>query len=343
MTAISFSAFMLGKKGRKGCALRPCKCQCLGHFLTQTNFAGCFQTEPGVKIKAIRIILNRKKKSKGFAYIDCVTVEDARKVIRILHDRATQDKKLFAAISKPVREKRNDQSTLFLTNLPYEVTEADIKEKVADFKDYIKEIRLVMNDQGQCKGYGYLEVIPPSKVAGKQASKEEESEESESDEELMDDQQKQVKLERLEELLDKIISKFQENAFIRSRKIIVQKSDSLMKLKKKQQLVVYLNGLSFKAKEKDVEDFFKQRELKTEKVLIVRDQNKRSLGYGYAEFKNFQDFEVALKIREGEIKGRKFDIQMSDREITEQKHWYSPLPAQPATTPSARAIPASIR
>jgi len=66
-------------------------------------------------------------------------------------------KKLSVAISAPPKLSNADGRTLFLNNLPFTVKEEDIREKIAAFKEFIVEIRIIYNDEGQPKGYAFVE------------------------------------------------------------------------------------------------------------------------------------------------------------------------------------------
>ena len=45
--------------------------------------------------------------------------------------------------------------TLFLSNLPYSITEEKIKDKLTNTR--IKEIRIIKDNEGKPKGYAYVE------------------------------------------------------------------------------------------------------------------------------------------------------------------------------------------
>lgn len=56
------------------------------------------------EIKAIRIAKNSKGISKGFAYIECQTMQGVKDIIKEINDKIIGDHKLFAALSEPPKK-----------------------------------------------------------------------------------------------------------------------------------------------------------------------------------------------------------------------------------------------
>ena len=76
-----------------------------------------------------RIIRDKKGNSKGFAYVDFSCAENAQKGLVINNLKMLNDQKLYVAISDPPKLGKKDECTLFLNNLPFEVSENDIKNE----------------------------------------------------------------------------------------------------------------------------------------------------------------------------------------------------------------------
>lgn len=170
-------------------------------------------------------------------------------------------------LSKPPKVYHSDASTLFLNNLPYSVTEAMIKEKFPEFQDQIKEIRIIKNQEGQPKGYAYMELANSN-------------------------------------AMEKLLDGLKNPIFIEKRRMIVQKADSENKHNVKKNLVVFLKGLSFKAKEKDIREFFEGMPIS--RVKMVKNKEGNPAGLAYVEFTKYPALQAALDLKEGTIKGRKF-------------------------------------
>jgi len=104
-----------------------------------------------------------------------------------------------------------------------------------------------------------------------------------------------------------------------SRKLI--RSDSSRQKSKKSNQVVFLDGLSYKATPEDIKDFFGFHNIKgIETIEIPRGDNGKSKGIAYLEFEKFVDFQRALDLKTGKIRGRDFKILRSDRPITQKKY-----------------------
>jgi RNA recognition motif-containing protein len=108
------------------------------------------------KVKDCRIVRSVKGESKGFAYVDCRTEEELEEFIRKYDGRDLQGSVLHVTKSKPPAKAGRDAFTVFLNNLPYGVTEDDIRKLLSRYGE-IQEIRIIRNANGQCRGYAYAE------------------------------------------------------------------------------------------------------------------------------------------------------------------------------------------
>lgn len=75
--------------------------------------------------------------------------------------------------------------------------------------------------------------------------------------------------------------------------------------------------MSFKAKEKDIREFFDG--LPISRIKLVKNKEGNPSGLAYVEFSKYPALKAALDLKEGSLKGRKFQIIKSDREITDKK------------------------
>lgn len=115
------------------------------------------------EIETVRIIVNGVGRSKGYAYLEFknkTSVEQA-----LLFDRETiQGRPVF--VSRCVDKKINptkfkfpttlDKHTLYVTNIPFEVTTEELTE-VFQQCGKLKQIRIVTNRSGKSKGFAYIE------------------------------------------------------------------------------------------------------------------------------------------------------------------------------------------
>ncbi|NXS03365.1 NUCL protein, partial [Oxylabes madagascariensis] len=95
--------------------------------------------------------------TKRFGYVDFLSAEDLDKALQMNGKKLMGlEVKLEKAKSKETmkeNKKERDARTLFLKNLPYRITEDEIKEV---FENAL-EVRIVMNKDGSSKGMAYVE------------------------------------------------------------------------------------------------------------------------------------------------------------------------------------------
>ena len=77
-----------------------------------------------------------------------------------------------------------------------------------------------------------------------------------------------------------------------------------------------LKNLAFSVNEADIIDFFREKGLEVINVLVVRTNEGKSKGTGFAEFKDYKSFMRALDFKKGELMGRTFEIIKSKSPIT---------------------------
>uniref|UniRef100_A0A8C5JAN5 Nucleolin n=1 Tax=Junco hyemalis TaxID=40217 RepID=A0A8C5JAN5_JUNHY len=107
--------------------------------------------------KNIEVVDVRIGASKRFGYVDFSSAEDLDKALQLNGKKLMGlEVKLEKAKSREaIKEdkKVRDARTLFLKNLPYRITEEDIREV---FENAV-EVRIVMNKDGTSKGMAYIE------------------------------------------------------------------------------------------------------------------------------------------------------------------------------------------
>lgn len=115
------------------------------------------------RVKACRIVRNLKGQSKGRAYVDLCSEEDLQKCIETFNDTLIDGCKVSIAVSAPPEKANKDALTLFLINLPFELTEDELLAQVSCFGK-VADVRIPRNDQGFCKGNAYVEYTAEASV-----------------------------------------------------------------------------------------------------------------------------------------------------------------------------------
>ena len=242
-----------------------------------------------LNIKNLRLIKDENGKNRGFAFIDLHSIDEANFLISELNNQNFLSHFITCAISKSCKSGSNDFRTIFVNNLSFESTEETIEKVLNNFGN-ILEIRLIKDSNGRNKGYCYVEFQEESSV-------------------------------------EKILEKKNE-IFIDGRKVIIEKSISNKKIRNNIKFVVFVSNLNFKVKEKDIENFLKEKkniekeEIKTIKICKEENDNEnkgKSKGFGFIEFNNFESMNKSLELNNEILKGRNIIIKESERNITEKK------------------------
>ncbi|NXU75092.1 NUCL protein, partial [Oreotrochilus melanogaster] len=107
--------------------------------------------------KNIEVLDVRIGSSKRFGYVDFSSAEDLDKALQMNGKKLMGSEiKLEKAKSKETikeNKKERDARTLFVKNLPYRITEDEIREVFEN----ATEVRIVMNKEGNSKGMAYIE------------------------------------------------------------------------------------------------------------------------------------------------------------------------------------------
>ena len=78
-------------------------------------------------MQEIRIVRDKSGNSKGFAFVDFSSTNDAAECAKILNNKNFDDHILSCAVSKPPALGENDKRTIFINNLPFDATEESVK------------------------------------------------------------------------------------------------------------------------------------------------------------------------------------------------------------------------
>jgi RNA recognition motif-containing protein len=133
----------------------------LGYEVTEDELNTLFK-DCG-KIKEVRIIKNREQRPKGFAYIEFENKDAVQKAQKTMNDKEFKGQQIKVDQAGEPRRIRGPNepnpasSTVFVGNLSYDCTEAEITQAFATC-GAIKTARVMMNPAtGKCRGFAYIE------------------------------------------------------------------------------------------------------------------------------------------------------------------------------------------
>lgn len=217
----------------------------------------------------IRIGTNRK-----FGYVDFESAEDLEKALELT------GLKVFGSeikLEKPKgkdSKKDRDARTLLAKNLPYKVTQDELKEV---FEDAL-EIRLVSKD-GKSKGIAYIEF------------------KTEADAEKTFEEKQGTEIDGRSVSLYYTGEKGQNQDF-RGGKNSTWSGESK---------TLYLSNLSYSATEETLQEVFEKATF----IKVPQNQNGKSKGYAFIEFASFEDAKEALNsCNKREIEGRTIRLEL---------------------------------
>ncbi|NWW84401.1 NUCL protein, partial [Rhynochetos jubatus] len=214
--------------------------------------------------------------SKRFGYVDFASAEDLEKALQLNGKKLMGlEVKLEKAKSKETmkeNKKERDARTLFVKNLPYRLTEEEIK----DVFENAMEIRIVMNKEGNSKGMAYVEF----KTEAEANKAMEEKQGTEIDGRAM--------------VIDFTGEKSHQDH---------QKGGG-----EKESKTLIVNNLSYAASEETLQELFK----KASSIKMPQNNQGRPKGYAFVEFATTEDAKEALNsCNNTEIEGRAIRLEFS--------------------------------
>ncbi|NXL31455.1 NUCL protein, partial [Glaucidium brasilianum] len=226
--------------------------------------------------KNIEVLDVRIGASKRFGYVDFSSAEDLDKAL-LLNGKKLMgfEIKLEKAKSKEVmkeNKKERDARTLFVKNLPYRLTEDEMREV---FENAL-EIRIVMNKDGNSKGMAYIEF----KTEAEANKALEEKQGTEIDGRAM----------VIDFTGEKSHQDHQKGGGERESKTLI------------------VNNLSYAASEETLQELFK----KASSIKMPQTNQGRPKGYAFVEFPTTEDAKEALNsCNNTEIEGRAIRLEFS--------------------------------
>ncbi|XP_010171066.2 nucleolin, partial [Antrostomus carolinensis] len=214
--------------------------------------------------------------SKRFGYVDFSSAEDLDKALQLNGKKLMgMEIKLEKAKSKETikeNKKERDARTLFVKNLPYRLTEDEMREV---FENAL-EIRIVMNKDGNSKGMAYVEF----KTEAEANKALEEKRGTEIDGRAM----------VIDFTGEKSHQEHQKGGGERESKTLI------------------VNNLSYAASEETLQELFK----KASSIKMPQNNQGRPKGYAFVEFSTTEDAKEALNsCNNTEIEGRAIRLEFS--------------------------------
>ncbi|XP_014801534.1 PREDICTED: nucleolin [Calidris pugnax] len=226
--------------------------------------------------KNIEVLDVRIGASKRFGYVDFSSAEDLDKALTLNGKKLMgSEVKLEKAKSKETikeNKKERDARTLFVKNLPYRLTEDEMREVFEN----AQEIRIVMNKDGSSKGMAYIQF----KTEAEANKALEEKQGTEVDGRAM----------VIDFTGEKSHQDHQKGGGERESKTLI------------------VNNLSYAATEETLQELFK----KASSIKMPQNNQGRPKGYAFVEFSTAEDAKEALNsCNNTEIEGRAIRLEFS--------------------------------
>ncbi|NXL01116.1 NUCL protein, partial [Mesembrinibis cayennensis] len=226
--------------------------------------------------KNIEVLDVRIGASKRFGYVDFSSAEDLDKALQLNGKKLMGlEIKLEKAKSRETmkeNKKERDARTLFVKNLPYRLTEDEMREV---FENAL-EIRIVMNKEGNSKGMAYIEF------------------KTEADANKALEEKQGTEIDGRAMVIDFTGEKSHQDH---------QKGGG-----ERESKTLIVNNLSYAASEETLQELFK----KASSIKMPQTNQGRPKGYAFVEFPTTEDAKEALNsCNNTEIEGRAIRLEFS--------------------------------
>ncbi|NXX77562.1 NUCL protein, partial [Urocolius indicus] len=226
--------------------------------------------------KNIEVLDVRIGSSKRFGYVDFSSAEDLDKALQLngkkLMGLEIKLEKAKSKESMKENKKERDARTLFVKNLPYRVTEDELREV---FENAV-EVRIVMNKEGSSKGMAYIEF------------------KTEADANKALEEKKGTEIDGRTLVIDFTGEKSHQDH---------QKGGG-----ERESKTLIVNNLSYAASEETLQELFK----KASSIKMPQNNQGRPKGYAFVEFPTTEDAKEALNsCNNTEIEGRAIRLEFS--------------------------------
>ncbi|EEA07298.1 RNA recognition motif family protein [Cryptosporidium muris RN66] len=198
-----------------------------------------------------------------------------------------------------------DEGTLYIRPIkaPIDSEDAILNIIFDNFKSNIKEIRIIKDSNGNCKGYGYIDIEPKEMTL-----------------DILE------KIKNSPNILKYGIEIYLSNPPIRRNEAnkIKDKSKSgksRYKTKKKSTLqsydrVIFVKNIDKSINEDDLMKHFESLDLMINRLIICKDKDGKSKGYGFIEFSNASDALTAHMLNGTKLGSTSITVNNSKRPLT---------------------------
>nr|XP_017535238.2 nucleolin isoform X2 [Manis javanica] len=212
--------------------------------------------------------------SRKFGYVDFESAEDLEKALELTGLKVFGNEIKLEKPKGKDSKKDRDARTLLAKNLPYKVTQDELKEV---FEDAV-EIRLVSKD-GKSKGFAYIEFKTEA------------------------DAEKTLEEKQGTEIDGRSISLYYTGEKGQSQDFRGGKNSTWSGESK----TLVLSNLSYNATEETLQEVFEKATF----IKVPQNQNGKSKGYAFIEFASFEDAKEALNsCNKREIEGRAIRLEL---------------------------------
>ena len=241
-------------------------------------------------------IVRRNGRSKGFGFVEIPKETETQKLLEKINEMELNTRKLFAT---PVIEVSN--TLIYVSNIPWSWKDEDLKNLFKEMQ--VTKSRVMISRNGRSRGFGYVEFAQP------------------------EDKQKAINLDQIkvEERVITIKAYNNKNNNNNRKKTNINNNNNNNNISNKnspqqqnKEIIVkpntnytlYVTNLPFELDENDLKQIFSEFNVKSTKVPLRH--NKKSKGYGFAEFNNEKDQNEAMKaLDQSEINGRLVSINIA--------------------------------
>eukprot|EP00923_Selenidium_pygospionis_P038632 GHVN01067272.1.p1 GENE.GHVN01067272.1~~GHVN01067272.1.p1 ORF type:complete len:1435 (-),score=228.76 GHVN01067272.1:3-4307(-) len=274
----------------------------LDNTVTQNELVKLFKRHTS-GVEEVRLVKDFAGRSKGFAYVDFHSHEQAKAATTALDGHMMNERNIKVLLSKPTKAVY-EPHTVFVSNLPLNSDNNALQKLFDDggsLKGRVKDVRLKVDSEGACKGYGYVEFLDDESVA------------------------LALSLDKKLTLGDSTINvapsiPMKSHRWIKATKSKVEKRAEANRASEETAVIdtVHVKNLSFKTTEEGMKNHFAQVGEVAE-VLLCRGPDGRSKGFGFVKYANQKDSFSALMLNDSELDGRDITVAQSTRAMTHSK------------------------
>eukprot|EP00929_Paragymnodinium_shiwhaense_P091888 TRINITY_DN5176_c0_g4_i1.p1 TRINITY_DN5176_c0_g4~~TRINITY_DN5176_c0_g4_i1.p1 ORF type:complete len:1210 (+),score=428.62 TRINITY_DN5176_c0_g4_i1:57-3632(+) len=265
-------------------------------------------------LKEVRLVRDFLQRSKGFAYVDFETSEHVENAVKKLNGHLINKRPMKVARSLPTKP-LFEEKTLFVTQIPAEGTEENVKTAFSPFGE-VKEVRMPAGDKkSKHKGYAYVEYVDagsvqkaldalgtsPISIAGASVTVARSI--------PMKDHRHQKAGSRKD-----LPARLNQKQIVEDREA---KADPV-KQAAKFPCTVYVKDMAFTVDEAALRKHFEECG-PIKDVLIVKNAQGKSRGFGFVEFEKAEAAQSALTYTNSILGGREISVSRSQRAITQKK------------------------